>query len=322
MARQRRTFWCRRHRENKIAVKKNLTAIWAMVIAATFFWGSNFNAAHAIAGNLPPLSAASERFGIAVLVFLLMRLMQKHAESRLSVRDMCVLCGCGLIGVFGFNFAFFTALHTTSALNAALIMSLSPMLTSLISVWLLGNTINRAQIVGLVVAFIGVALVITGGHFAILHIAVGDFWMLFASLAWSFYSVLIRKYAAHVPPLQQARWTIAAGAAALIAIALWREQPIELIPQQSLSTHLILIYMALCGTVLAYLFWLRGVEALGPQRAAIAFNLVPVFTLLVNLGLGHVPQLEQFGGMLLVITGVLISIGWRPRFAARINGRS
>lgn len=295
-------------------MNKNLTVVWTMVVAATFFWGSNFNAAHAIAGDLPPLSAASERFGIAVLVFMAMRLLQ-GAESRLSGRDMWALCGCGLVGVFGFNYAFFTALHTTSALNAALIMSLSPMLTSLLSVWLLGNIIHRAQLLGIGVAFIGVALVITGGHLALLHIAIGDLWMLGACLAWSFYSVLVRKYANHVPPLQQARWTIAAGSAALVAVALWREQPIELIPQQTLTTHLILIYMALCGTVLAYLFWLRGVQALGPQRAAIAFNLVPVFAALVNLALGQVPRLEQFLGMALVIAGVLISIGWRPNFA-------
>ncbi len=299
-------------------MNKNQTVVWTMVIAATFFWGSNFNAARAIAADLPPLSAASERFGIAVLVFMVMRLLQ-GCESKLSSRDMLALCGCGLVGVFGFNYAFFTALHTTSALNAALIMSLSPMLTSLLSVWLLDNIIRRVQLLGLGVAFIGVALVITGGHLALLHIAIGDLWMLAACLAWSFYSVLIRKYAAHVPPLQQARWTIAAGAAALIAVALLREQPIDLIPQQTPSTHLILLYMALCGTVLAYLFWLRGVQALGPQRAAVAFNLVPVFTLLVNLGLGQIPKLEQFVGMALVIGGVLISIGWRPQFRSRKN---
>lgn len=285
--------------------------IWTMVIAATFFWGSNFNAAHAVAGDLPPLSAASERFGIAVLVLLAMRLLNE-AESRLTARDICALCICGLIGVFGFNYAFFTALHTTSALNAALIMALSPMLTSLLSVWLLGGSLGRTQLAGLGIAFIGVALVITGGKLALLHVAVGDLWMLCACLAWSFYSVLVRKYAAHVPPLQQARWTIATGAAALIIFALLREQPVALIAQQSLPTHLILFYMATCGTVLAYLFWLRGVQTVGPQRAAITFNLVPVFTALINLALGTVPHVEQFAGMVLVIGGVLISVGWRP----------
>jgi drug/metabolite transporter (DMT)-like permease len=291
----------------------NSGAIWAMVVAATFFWGSNFNAARALADQLPPLTAAAERFGMAVIVLLAMRLLRGSGESTLSSRDKLALCVLGLIGVFGFNFAFFTALHTTSALNAALIMALSPLLTNLLAVWLLGGVLGGAQLLGIGVAFCGVALVITGGHWTLLQIAVGDLWMLGACLAWSTYSVLVRKFAAHIPSPQQARWTVTAGAVALMAFALWREQPLVHIAAQSGSALLILVYMALCGTVLAYLFWLRGIQALGPQRAVLAFNLVPVFTLLVNLAFGQHPQAEQFVGMALVIGGVMIGSGWRPR---------
>jgi drug/metabolite transporter (DMT)-like permease len=71
--------------------------------------------------------------------------------------------------------------------------------------------------------------------------------------------------------------------------------------------------MSICGTVLAYIFWLRGVHFLGPDKSAIAFNLVPIFTLLVSLALGSLPNIIQLAGMLLVLIGVVISSGWRPR---------
>lgn len=295
----------------------NPAAIWAMVVAATFFWGSNFNAARALAGELPPLTAAAERFGIAVVVLMAMRLLRGAGESTLTARDRLALCVLGLIGVFGFNFAFFTALHSTSALNAALIMALSPLLTNLLAVWLLGGVLGGAQLLGIGMAFCGVALVITGGHFALLHIAIGDLWMLGACVAWSVYSVLVRKFAAHIPSPQQARWTVTAGAVALILFALVREQPLAHIAGQSGTALLILLYMGLFGTVLAYLFWLRGIQALGPQRAVLAFNLVPVFTLLINLAFGQQPALEQFIGMALVIGGVVIGSGWRPLPASK-----
>lgn len=300
----------------------NPAAIWAMVVAATFFWGSNFNAARAIAAELPPLTAAAERFGIAVVVLMAMRLLRGSGEAELSTRDRVALCVLGLIGVFGFNFAFFTALHTTSALNAALIMALSPLLTNLLAVWLLGGVLGGAQLLGIGIAFCGVALVITGGHWALLHVAIGDLWMLGACLAWSIYSVLVRRFAAHIPSPQQARWTVTAGAVALIAFALWREQPLAHAATQSGTALLILLYMGLFGTVLAYLFWLRGIQALGPQRAVLAFNLVPVFTLLINLASGQQPATEQFVGMALVIGGVAIGSGWRPRAlkAAAVGG--
>ena len=290
----------------------NTSAVWAMVVAATFFWGSNFNAARALAGHLAPLTAAAERFGIAVLVLLAMRALQGR-ESALTSRDKVALCALGLIGVFGFNAAFFTALQTTSALNAALIMALSPLLTNLLAVWLLDGRLTGVQALGIGVAFSGVALVITGGHWGLLKVAAGDLWMLGACLAWSFYGVLVRKHAAHIPSPQQARWTVGAGAVALIAFALVREQPLAEIARQSATSLSIILYMSLFGTVLAYLFWLRGIQALGPQRAVMAFNLVPVFTLLVNLAFGQRPDAAQFLGMALVIGGVVIGSGWRPR---------
>jgi drug/metabolite transporter (DMT)-like permease len=292
---------------------RNPIALWSMVVAATFFWGSNFNAARALAEHqLPALTAAGGRFGIAVIILMLMRVALGKAEAILRPGTMFALVILGLIGVFSFNYAFFTALHTTSALNAALIMALSPLTTTLLSAWLLKTTIQRNELAGIGIAFIGVALVITGGHLGALQVAIGDLWMLYACLAWSVYTVLVKKYAAHVPPMQQARWTVAAGSLALIAVALWHESPLPVLAQQPISVFAILGYMAVCGTVLAYVFWLQGVQALGPQRAAIAFNLVPVSALLVNLVLGTPPSVEQCLGLLLVFAGVLVASGWRP----------
>lgn len=275
-----------------------------MVIVATFFWGANFNAAHALAGVLPPLTAAAGRFAIAVIIFMAMRGLSA-AESQLQIDDMVKLIGLGLIGVFGFNYAFFTALHTTSSLNGALIMSLSPLLTTLLSTLILGTALHTRQMFGIAIAFLGVTLVITGGHFASLQVASGDWWMLSGCFAWSVYCVLLKKVS-HIPALQQARWTIAAGAFALIIFAVARE-PVMQLADQSLTTFAIVAYMAICGTVIAYLYWLRGVQALGPQRSSIAFNLVPIFTLLVNLALGQWPNATQVAGLFIVIAGVVIA---------------
>lgn len=283
-----------------------------MVIASTFFWGSNFNAAHAIAGDVPPLTAAADRFGIAFIIFLLLRLIQGKAESQLRWQDGFSLIPLGIVGVFGFNYAFFTAMHTTSALNAALIMALSPMLSVIFSAWMLKTHIKNNQYFGIILAFLGVTLVITGGNFARLHIAVGDAWMLGACTVWSLYSVGAKKFAGHIPSLQLARWTVSIGAIALMLTAYGIEDPITDIAQLSFKNHVILFYMATAGTVFAYIGWLKGVHFLGPDKSAIAFNLVPVFTLIVSIALGTLPNMIQLLGMFLVLIGVVISSGWRP----------
>jgi drug/metabolite transporter (DMT)-like permease len=71
--------------------------------------------------------------------------------------------------------------------------------------------------------------------------------------------------------------------------------------------------MGVCGSVLAYIYWLKGVYFLGPEKSAIAFNLVPVFTLLVSLAFGSIPNLVQILGMVLVLAGVLVSSGWKRK---------
>jgi drug/metabolite transporter (DMT)-like permease len=285
--------------------------IWLMVIASTFFWGSNFNAGHAVAGDVTPLTAAAERFAIALVLFWAIRFSFGKAESQLVLRDALVLIPLGVIGVFGFNYAFFTALHTTSALNAALIMALSPMVSTLLSVVLLKAQIRFYQYLGMLVAFIGVTFVITGGRFSLLHTAIGDIWMLLACGVWSLYSVGAKKFASKIPSLQFARWTVSIGAIALMIAALIIEQPLSTIGELSVKTHSILIYMGVCGSVLAYIYWLKGVYFLGPEKSAIAFNLVPVFTLLVSLAFGSIPNVVQVLGMILVLAGVLISSGWK-----------
>ncbi len=290
--------------------------IWFMVVASTFFWGSNFNCAQILANSVGPLTAAGERFFVAVVLFWVMRYSVGNAESTLSRKDFWRLVPLGLLGVFGFNYAFFTALHTTTALNASLVMSLSPLLSTIFSVLLLGSPILMRQYWGMLIAFAGVCLVITGGNFGLVHVAVGDLYMLFACGVWSLYTVGAKRFSPNIPPLQFARWTVTVGGIALILAALVLERPLSDISHLSIKTHSILIYMGICGSLLAYIFWLKGVHFLGPAKSAIAFNLVPIFTLIVNLALGILPNYAQIIGMLMALVGVLISIGWRPAFMA------
>jgi drug/metabolite transporter (DMT)-like permease len=301
--------------QQSLSMKSNASFIWLMVIVSTFFWGSNFNAGHAVAGDVTPLTAAAERFAIALVLFWAIRFSFGKAESQLAMRDFCILIPLGLVGVFGFNYAFFTALHTTSALNAALIMALSPMVSTLLSIIMLNAKIRLYQYIGMLIAFVGVSFVITGGHFSVLHAAVGDLWMLLACSVWSLYSVGSKKFAPHIPSLQFARWTVSIGAVALIIAALLLEQPLQVIGHLSLTTHAILMYMGVCGSVLAYIYWLKGVFFLGPDKSAIAFNLVPVFTLLVSLAFGSIPNSVQIMGLVLVLAGVLTSTGWKRKSA-------
>lgn len=73
--------------------------------------------------------------------------------------------------------------------------------------------------------------------------------------------------------------------------------------------HVALLYLAVFGSMVAYLFWFNGIQKVGASRAAVFFNLVPVFSMLVAILFGSLPDLWQILGTLLVISGVGISTG-------------
>lgn len=290
-------------------MQSNTLAVWLMAVLSVFFWGSNFNAAAFLVGHLSPLSAAAERFTVAIGLMLLWRLLRGRPETRLTGTDILVLSALGLIGVFGFNFAFFEGMRQTSPLNGALIMATSPLVTALLTGWLLQTPIRRLQGVGIVVSLAGVSLVVTGGHLHDLHVAPGDLDMMLACLCWSLYSVLVKKFAGHVHPIQLTRWTLGAGVLCLWIVAAFTSDPLVELRQLPLDHHLLLVYMAVFGSILAYVMFLNAVQVIGPGRIALVFNLVPVFTLIIGLAFGHAPDSAQVFGMMLVFAGVIVGSG-------------
>ena len=97
------------------------------------------------------------------------------------------------------------------------------------------------------------------------------------------------------------------GTGVLLALGLWREQPLAAIGHASASVHWGIVYLALCSSVLGYLFWFAATRKLGAARTASFFNLVPVFTLAIALIGGQVLQAGQLAGVVAVIGGVVLA---------------
>ncbi|WP_221937457.1 DMT family transporter [Shewanella psychropiezotolerans] len=70
---------------------------------------------------------------------------------------------------------------------------------------------------------------------------------------------------------------------------------------------ILIVYMGLCGTLLAYYFWMKGAFVLGPHKVTSIFNIMPIFTLVISVLAGTQVQWIQVVGIALVGAGVLIS---------------
>lgn len=292
-------------------MKNNKLALLLVTLSA-FFWGSNFNAGAIVVAQASPLSAASERFVIAALAILILMII-KDKDSittfKLNWKPFVLL---GLCGITGFNLAFFIGLQTTSPINGALIMATSPVITTLIAAIIDKHRITRSQGIGMLISLVGVILVISNGNISNLiklEFSRGDLIIMLGNLAWATYTVGCRKFISNSTPLQTTSFTMLFGTLGIVLFSVYQGGLIKEVISISISNHIILIYMGIAGSVLAYLFWNVGIKELGAANTSIFFNLVPVFTMLLALITGLIPNVLQLMGAVLVIGGVIYATG-------------
>lgn len=282
---------------------------YLMATLAAIFWGANFNLAKPVLAEMSPYLAGASRYVIAAMVMILIARL-KHAA--IPLREWKAYLTLGIVGVFGFNLFFFLGMQHSSAINGALIMALNPLLTAILGYFILGDRPSRRQWMAFPIGIAGVAIVVLGAG-AQWTIATGDLYILIASLNWALYNVLVKKVMPkQVSGIASTAAIMTVGALALSGVAVWQGSALTM-----LSPHagLALMTMALGGGVLAYLFWNASIKQLGPAKAAIFMNLIPVTTMVIAAVEQAPPTHAQLFGAVLVISAVSFSAFSRPKTA-------
>ena len=278
---------------------------------AVLFWSGNFIVGRALHEDISPLSLNFWRWVIALAIllpFTLHSLIQyRHKLARLWL----LLLSLAFTGIACFQTFVYFALITTTAVNALLLLCLTPVLI-IIGNWLLySDRATWLQLSGMVIALSGAVWLIAHGDLhslAALQFGTGDLWMLIAVLMWAVYSLLVKKKPADMPH------TVLLSASSLIATVLML--PVALLTGQltvalNPQTAWGILYVAIFPSVLAFLFWNRGVALIGPSRSGVFMYLMPFFGAILSLlFLDEKIQLYQLAGGALVLGGVIM-LNWR-----------
>lgn len=277
-----------------------------MATLAAVFWGANFNLARPVLAEMSPYIAGASRYVLAAAVMLLI-VWVKH--ELIPLRHWKAYLTLGVVGVFGFNLFFFLGMETSSAINGALIMGLNPLLTAIIGYLMLGDKPSHRQLIAFPIGIAGVAIVVLGAG-ARLTVSIGDVYILIANFNWALYNVLVKKMMPkQVSGIANTASIMSVGAAAL-SIAAWMHGDSVVLPTMDAGAALLM--MSLGGGVLAYLFWNASISHLGPSKAAIFLNLVPVTTMVIAAFAHMPPTHAQLFGAVLVISAVTFSAFSRP----------
>lgn len=282
---------------------------YVLLVLTTLFWAGNAVAGKLAAGVVPPFTLTLIRW-TATAIALYFIAGPRLAEQWPTVRkNLPFLFACGATGFAVFNFCLYGGLQYTTAINVAIQQSGMPMVIMIGMYLVYREKITPLQGIGAIVSILGVLFTATRGDLpAILRLDVniGDAIMLGAVLAYSAYSVAIKNK----PNLDWRVFMFCAALAAAITsvpFAGYEMATGNFIDVGPTAIGL-LIYVSVFPSLLAQIFYLRGVEMVGANRAGLFINFVPIFAAILAVGiLGEVLEFYHFLGLGLVLTGIAMA---------------
>jgi len=275
----------------------------------TLFWAGNAIASRLAVGEVSPMLLVAIRwFGTVALLFAI-GWAQLRRDWPVLRRRLPYLAAMGVVGLTAFNAVFYLAAHSTTAINMGILQGAMPVLVLLGSALLFSTPLGVTQLAGVAITIVGVALVVSRGDLAVLaafRLNQGDLLMLLASLFYAAYALGLRNRP-QVSPISVLTVISTAAAVATLPLAAG-----EALAGQafwpSADGWAVVAYVTVFPSVLSQLFFIKGVSLIGPARAGLFINLVPVFaTILAVAILGEALRWYHLGGLALVLSGIWLA---------------
>jgi drug/metabolite transporter (DMT)-like permease len=288
---------------------QSLKGVYLRLAMVPAIWGGTFIAGRVLALALPPTVGALLRFAVACLALLVAAFALEGGLPRLDRRQLMATLALGATGVLAYNLLFLGALSRMPASRTSLIVALNPAVTIAAASLLLGERLSPWRWTGVGLALLGVWIVVTRGQpLAAAGEALGTGeWMMFGAIcAWAAYTLIGRSVLAGLTPLAATTWAALFGTAMLLVVA---APDLGQVERAAITPGVLaaVAYLGLLGTGLAFVWYYRALQVLGPSRTVIFNNLVPVFGACFGVGLlGEPLTASMLLGGAIALTGVMI----------------
>lgn len=287
--------------------KPSVPAAYAALTISALVWGGSIVGQKLALGAFSAVETSLIR-GIGALGILVpLWWWTEGGRTTLTPRDLKSLSLLGL-GVLGNHLLTLFGLRYVGASTAGVLIGASPVVTALLSSLLVRDISFKKVAGGCAVSFAGVALVSGAGGDAPIgdHPWLGGTLVLLGLVSWALYSIGGRQVMERLSPLT-VNWTTLLLSLLLQIPLLWTDQKMLLTGASAVpvSGWLAVGYLIVFATALGQQAWLYGVQGVGPSRAGVFVNLIPVSALLLSaLILGEAIGVREIAGILLILTGV------------------
>jgi drug/metabolite transporter (DMT)-like permease len=294
---------------------------YLLLIVTTWCWGLNAIFSKLAIGEITPMQLVTFRWlGVVILLSLFAR---RHIIRDWPIlrRHLPFLCLMGSCGFTAFNALFYVAGHHTSAINIGILQGSIPIYV-LLGSWLVWrHQITRVQVLGVIITVLGVIIVASGGDWTALQalsVNRGDGFMLIACLFYAAYSIGLSRRP-NVSAL--GLFAVMASVAWLVSIPLVAIETYQQGWQAPSDTGwMIALAVTLLPSLVAQIFFIQGVALIGPGRAGVFVNLVPVFASIMAVVFLHESfQVHHAVSLSLVLGGIWLSEAGRSRQASQLQ---
>ena len=281
----------------------------------TLFWGANSVAGKIAVGHISPLALTTLRWAVALAIVLVLMLPQVRRDWAEIRRHWLLLLLYGVFGFTSFNALLYTALNYTSAINVVIEQAGIPMLIFVFNFVFFRVQASAAQVVGFSVTLLGVLVTASHGDFSALRdlqFNFGDLLMLVAGIIYALYTVSLRWK----PAIHWQSFIAAPTCGALISaipLLFWEMSRGEAIFPDT-TGWAVVIFAGIFPSLLSQALYVRGVELIGPNRAGLFINAIPVFGTLLSVALiGETLHRFHVVALALVLGGIAVAEWGRPK---------
>jgi len=288
---------------------------YLLLILTALFWATNAVLGRLAVGQVSPMLLVTLRWLGSVLLILVFARHHLFREWPVLRRHLPFLAAMGALGFACFNALFYLAAHYTTAVNIGIIQGAMPVFVLIGAYAAYRTPVHGWQYAGMALTLTGVVIVASHGSLARLLALTfnrGDMILVVACMLYAGYAVGLRRRPA-VSSL--ALFSVFAGAAFLASLPLTAaEYTLGDLQWPTTNGWIYAALISVFPSFLGQILFMNGVALIGPGRAALFVNLVPVFApMLAILILGEPFHSYHALALALVLGGIWLAERVKPK---------
>lgn len=285
------------------------------LLGANLFYGAGFTVAkHIMPRLIQPLGFIFIRVSVVMVLFWLSYGLGKNYRTRIAKKDWLILVLGGLFGVALNQMMFFMGLNLTFPIHASLIMMSTPLLITVIAMFVLKERIKTEKAIGLLLGISGAFLLMSAGKELTMtgNSALGDLFVLINAASYAIYLVMIKPLMQRYRPIIVIRWVFFFGFLFVLPFGYPQFAAIDW-SLFTASDFTAVAFIVICVTFFTYLWNIYALQHLQPSTAGAYIYLQPIFAAIISvLVTGEQLTWVKLAATLLIFSGVyLVNFGMR-----------